>query len=300
MHISKVTMSRAAEATKITWQGFFVNLFLAIIKMIAGVLGTSSAMIADAFHSISDFITDLVVLTSFKIVNKPADKNHNYGHGKFETLASLFIAVALLLAAGGIGYNAVENVLAALDGKQLARPGYIALIAAVVSIVVKEILYQYQVKVGKRLNSGALVANAWHHRSDALSSGASLIGIGGAIFLGDRWRMLDPVAALLVAVMLAFVAYQIAHQSIRELLEEAISEEDIDVIRDMASSVEGVENPHQIRTRKIGSYSAIEMHIELDAHMTVERSHNIVVAVEELLYARYGRESIVTIHVDPK
>ena len=181
------TEERTSAATRVTWVGFFVNLVLTSAKLAAGIIGHSGAMIADAVHSFSDFATDIVVLASFRVVGKPADKDHDYGHGKYETLATAIIGVALLLVGAGIFWGGAAKIWASVvKGRHMAAPGYIALVAAVVSIVVKEWLYRYTVKVGRRINSQAVIANAWHHRSDAFSSIGTMLGIGGAILMGEE------------------------------------------------------------------------------------------------------------------
>lgn len=291
---------RAAIATKITWTGLWINVVLTIFKFIAGIFGRSSAMVADSIHSLSDFITDLVVIVSFKIVKKPIDDSHDYGHGKFETLASFLVGLALVVVAVGIFWSGLSKVLAAYHGEKLEQPGIISLVAAAFSIVVKEWLYRYQVGIGKNINSQAVIANAWHHRSDALSSIGTLIGIGGAIVLGSHYAVLDPIAAMVVSIFILKVAYQITLFSVNELLEMALPKEEKQKIIEYVTSIPGAENPHRLRTRKIGSYLAIEMHIEVDRHLTLLQAHSIADNVENLLREKLGFETIVTVHVDPK
>lgn len=291
---------RAKIATKITWVGLWINVVLTILKLIAGFFGKSSAMIADAIHSLSDFITDLVVIVSFKIVKKPIDDSHDYGHGKFETLASFLVGLALVVVAIGIFWAGLDKVLAAYHGEKLEQPGVVSLIAAALSIVVKEWLYRYQVGIGKNINSQAVIANAWHHRSDAFSSIGTLVGIGGAIVLGNHYAVLDPIAAMVVSVFILKVAYQITLFSVNELLEIALPKEEKNKIIQYVLSVPGAENPHRLRTRKIGSYFAIEMHIEVERHLTLLQAHAIADNVENLLREKLGFETIVTVHVDPK
>jgi cation diffusion facilitator family transporter len=297
MAINKI---RVDEAKKVTWIGFGINIILTILKFFAGIYGNSAAMIADAVHSFSDFVTDLIVIFSFRIVNEPADETHDYGHGKFETLASLIVGGTLLLVGIGILWTGVDRIIKITYGEVVPRPGFIAIIAAALSIVVKEILYQYQVVVGRKINSKAIIANAWHHRSDALSSVATLFGIGGAYFLGDRWRILDPAAAVLVSFAIMKVAYDIGWDSIKELLEFSLGGEEKEKIYNIIRSVNGVINPHNLRTRRVGNYPVIDIHIEVISSLTVEEAHNIVEEVELQLRKQYAEEAVIYVHVDPE
>ena len=195
--------SRERNIYRVTVLGSVVNLLLVALKFAFGILGRSSAMIADAVHSLSDLVTDVVVIVFVKLSNKPQDRDHNYGHGKYETLATAFIGLALFAVGIMILYGGVEKIAAAMRGKAWEQPGMIAFWAAVISIASKEWCYRFTVRVGRQVGSQAVVANAWHHRSDALSSLGTLVGIGCAYFLGDKWRIADPIAALIVAVFLA-------------------------------------------------------------------------------------------------
>ena len=185
-------MSRERDIYRVTLVGSAGNMALLTFKFIAGILGHSSAMIADAIHSLSDFITDVVVLAFVRVSAKPQDESHDYGHGKFETLATFFIGLALIAVATGIIVSGLLAFSRWLKGEEIQAPDRLALWAAVLSLIVKEILYQYTIRAGRRLDSQAVIANAWHHRSDALSSIGTTIGIGGAVLLGNRWTVLDP------------------------------------------------------------------------------------------------------------
>lgn len=292
---------RATKASSITWVGFFTNLILTVFKLIAGVAGSSGAMIADAIHSLSDFATDIVVLLSFKIVKRPCDKSHDYGHGKFETLATAVIGIALLLVGLGILYSGGKNIYSALILKvDIATPGIIALIAALVSIIIKEWLYRYTIKIGKHINSQAVIANAWHHRSDAFSSIGTLTGIGGAILLGQEWKILDPIAAVIVSVFILKAAYDISIGSFKELLEESLDDETEACIIGIIKSVKGVIEPHDLKTRRIGNNIAIDIHIRVKNNLIIVDAHNINNEIENQLKMKYGENTIIFIHTEPE
>ena len=277
----------------------FVNIVLCIFKLVAGIVGRSGAMVADAVHSISDFATDCVVLFFVRISSKPKDKDHAYGHGKYETVASVIIALALAAVGIGICVSGAKNIAAVIRGEQITRPEFIALVAAVVSIVAKEWLYRYTVKVGKQTDSAAVVANAWHHRSDALSSIGTLIGIGCAYTLGGKWAVADPIAAIVVAAMILKVAYDLVRQGFDELVDGALPEEvETEILAIVAEDV-AIREPHNLRTRRIGSSIAIEVHVRVDGDMSVRESHQLTVAIECKLRERFGEGTMVAIHVEP-
>ena len=274
-------------------------MLLLLFKFIAGFVGNSSAMIADAVHSLSDFITDIIVLVFVRISNKPQDKTHDYGHGKYETLATAIIGAVLFFVGLGIMWNAGSSIWTVIKGGSLESPGVVALVAALVSIVVKEILYRYTVACGKRCESKAVVANAWHHRSDALSSIGTAIGIGGAIILGEKWRVLDPIAAFVVSIFIIKVSVELLVPCLDELLEKSLPEDTEKEIEDIILSFPGVSQPHNLRTRRIGNSCSIEVHIRMDGDMTVSSSHAITVAIEKKLKEMLGQHIYVSIHVEP-
>ena len=292
-------MEREKQIYKVTLMGSVGNLALLIFKLIAGVLGHSSAMIADAIHSLSDFVTDIVVLIFVRISVKPQDASHDYGHGKFETVATFLVGLALMMAAIGIIEPGVRKLILWWNGAELEAPGWIALWAALLSIVVKELLYQFTVRKGKTLNSQVMVANAWHHRSDALSSVGAAIGIGGAIWLGQRWTMLDPLASVVVGLMLVKVAWELLKTSMAELTEGSLSEETEQEIIELICSVPNVQEPHNLRTRRIGNHIAIEAHIRMDGSLSLNEAHEQATAVERKLKARFGDKTYVSIHMEP-
>lgn len=292
--------TRTHKITRVTLLGSVVNAALSIGKLAAGILGRSGAMVADAVHSLSDFLTDIVVLVFVKVSVKPKDESHDFGHGKFETLATIVIGLALFAVALGIMVGAAEKIEAVVVRHEvLERPGMIALIAAAVSIATKEWLYRYTVKVGRRENSPAVIANAWHHRSDALSSIGTLIGIGGAFFLGEKWRILDPIAAIVVGALIIKVSYDLIAPGMGELLEKSLPKEvEAEILGVIESSPE-VHDPHNLKTRRIGAGIAVEVHIRLDGQMTVDHSHSITVRLEQALKEKFGLSTQVIIHVEP-
>lgn len=292
-------MTREREIQKVTLVGSAGNIALMIFKFIAGFVGHSSAMIADAVHSLSDFVTDIIVLVFVSVSAKPQDRSHDYGHGKFETIATFFIGLALIAAAIGIIVSGVMALIDWAGGANLKAPGLLALWAALLSIVVKEVLYQYTVYKGKKLNSQAVVANAWHHRSDAFSSIAAAIGIGGSILLGDRWTVLDPIASIVVGLFLVNVAMGLLRTSISELTEGSLPQETEQEIEDIITSFPEISEPHNMRTRRIGNRIAIEAHIRMDGNMPLRDVHNITSQVEHRLKERFGNETHITLHMEP-
>ncbi len=291
--------SREKGIYKVTIVGSVVNFLLLVFKFFAGITGHSAAMLADAVHSLSDFITDIVVIVFVRIAGKPEDKGHDYGHGKYETLATAILGLLLLCVGFGIFWNGASSIYTFLQGGQLESPGVVALVAALVSIVSKEILYQYTVIQGKKLNSQAVVANAWHHRSDALSSIGTAIGIGGAILLGDHWRVLDPIAAVVVSFFIMKVSVQLLIPCVDELLEKSLPDDVEKEIEQTVLSFPGVSQPHHLRTRRIGSYYAIEIHVRMDGKITLEEAHGTATAIENKLKEMFGKGTHVGIHVEP-
>ena len=292
-------MSREKEIFKVTLVGSAANVLLTVFKFVAGIVGHSAAMTADAVHSLSDLLTDAVVLLFVRISGKPEDVGHDYGHGKYETLATTIIGIALAAVAVGIGCKAVESLLFWYHGGTLPAPGMLALWAAVVSILLKELVYQYTVRRGKALNSPAVEANAWHHRSDALSSLGTLLGIGGAILLGDRWTVLDPLAGFVVSLFILRVAWKLLKGGLDELMEASLPDDVEKEILDIVTSFPDVRDPRHLCTRRIGSRYAIELHIRMDGHMPLAESHACTCEIEQALKARFGDRTHITLHVEP-
>lgn len=292
-------MTREREIQKVTIVGCAGNVALMTCKLIAGIVGHSSAMIADAVHSMSDFVTDIIVLVFVSVSAKPQDSSHDYGHGKFETIATLFIGLALVAAATGIMVSGVLSLIDWAHGASLEAPGAMALWAALLSIAVKEVLYQYTAYKGKKLNSQAVIANAWHHRSDALSSIAAAIGIGGAILLGNRWTVLDPIASIVVGLFLVKVAVGLLKTSIDELTESSLPQDTEQEIENIITSFPEISEPHNLRTRRIGNLIAIEAHIRMDGNLSLLETHNLTSQVEQKLKERFGEDTHITLHMEP-
>lgn len=290
---------RARIATRATLSGFVVNFILSSLKLLAGITGHSAAMVADSIHSFSDSATDVVLLFGFRVAKKPADRTHDYGHGKVETLCAAIIGIALVVVGLRILYSGARSIVSTLSGNVIHTPGWIALIAALVSIIVKEWLYQYTIRVGRRIESQAVIANAWHHRSDALSSVGALIGIGGAIVLGGSWRILDPLAAVIVSFFIIKVAVSIFMGSLNELMEGSLSDDMKNQILSVAQNVPGVNNPHNLQTRRIGSAVAIDIHIEVNKTLNVEEAHDIASEVEARIVDIFGIQTFVSVHIEP-
>lgn len=291
--------ARTKEIYKVTLWGSVVNCVLTAFKFIAGTLGHSSAMIADAVHSLSDLVTDVIVIAFVRISGKPEDADHKYGHGKYETLATAIIGIILFIVGIGVLIHSVETIYAFFQGKPLQAPGMLALVAAVVSIVLKEGVYRYTYYKGKKLCSKAVIANAWHHRSDALSSLGTLAGIAGAMFLGASWRVLDPVAALVVSFFIMKVAYSLVKPCVDELLEKSLPRETEDEIFDIIKSFDEVSEPHHLRTRRIGNDIAIEVHIRMNPEMPLREAHDTTKRIESALKAKYGPHTHIGIHMEP-
>ena len=293
-------MERNKDIYKVTLVGGAVNVILLLFKFVAGIVAHSAAMVADAVHSLSDFVTDIIVLVFVHISGKPEDKDHEYGHAKYETLAMTIIGVALLLVAVGIVYNGLTKIIVWAQGEVLKAPGMLALWAALLSVLLKEAVYHYSMAKARKLNSQAVEANAWHHRSDALSSIGTAIGIGGAIFLGQRWAVLDPVASIVVGVFIIKVSVELLRNGIGDLMEHSLPEEVENEILRLTASVPGVVEPHELRTRRLGNHYAIELHILMDGNITLCEAHDKASEVEEILRAHYGSETHIAVHVEPK
>lgn len=291
--------TRDSRIYKVTLTGSIVNMVLLVMKFVAGILGNSAAMIADAVHSLSDFLTDIVVIAFVKLSSKPADHDHDYGHGKYETIATSIIGMALIVVAVMLGWNGGEKIYAFFQGEQLQQPGVMALGAAIVSIILKEWVFRVTRKVAREVNSQALEANAWHHRSDALSSIGTAIGIGGAVLLGSDWAVLDSVAAVVVSVLIFVTAFRLLRQASGELLEESLPKETEDKIEEVVYRDPMVSDVHRLHTRRIGSIIAIEMHLRLPAETTLTVAHQHATDIEYALKEEFGQGTHIMLHIEP-
>lgn len=293
------TKEREKKIYRVTLTGSVVNVILLVFKFIAGILGGSAAMIADAVHSLSDFLTDIIVIAFVRISSKPEDEDHDYGHGKYETLATSIIGLALLMVGLYIFYNGARQIWDVMHGAEIEQPGLVALIAAIVSILLKEWTYRFTASVGKKVESQAVIANAWHHRSDALSSIGTAIGIGGAILLGKGWAVLDPVAALVVSVFIVKTALGLLSTSSGELLEKSLPKEVEKKIVEIVESEPEVSKVHHLCTRRIGSNIAIEMHIRMPGEISLKDSHTRASNIERKLRQHFGEHTHINLHVEP-
>ena len=291
--------TREKEIVRITLWGSVVNVTLTALKFAAGILGCSAAMIADAVHSLSDLLTDFVVLLFVRISSRPADSDHPYGHGKYETLATVIVAVALLAVGGVLAAEGVQKILSAIHGEELVMPGRIALWAALISIAAKEIIYLLTIRVSRRVQSSVLEANAWHHRTDALSSVATSIGIGGALLFGGKWAILDPIAAVLVSIFILVAAARLLHEALQDLLEKRLPEEVENEIRAMVATDSEMSEMHKLRTRRVGNVYSIEMHLRMDGNMPLAEAHRHSAMLEQRLRERFGQQTMITIHMEP-
>lgn len=291
--------SRERKIYRVTVLGSVVNVLLVVIKLLFGILGRSSAMIADAVHSLSDLITDVIVIVFVRLSNKPQDDDHDYGHGKYETLATAFIGLALFAVGIMILYGGIEKIIAALSGEILPQPGIIALVAALLSVAFKEWCYHFTVKVGRETESQAVVANAWHHRSDAFSSIGTALGIGGAIFLGERWTVLDPIAAAVVSIFIIKTSISLIKHASDELLEKSLPATVESKIKEIAESEKGVSGIHNIRTRRIGNHISIEMHIRMPGDLTLYEAHRRCSDIEHKLRECFGAGTYINLHIEP-
>ena len=291
--------NRAQEIRRITVVGAIVNIILTILKIIAGILGRSAAMVADGIHSLSDLLSDIVVLGFTHISSKGKDKKHSFGHGKFETLATLIVSVILVAAGARLMADGIRSIIEVTNGKIIPAPGSIALWAAIISIISKEILYHATIRTAKRANSPVVIANAWHHRSDALSSIGALAGIAGAMILGDDWTILDPIASCCISIAIIVVAIKMALPSLAELLETSLPDEIEKDIINIANSVKGVDDIHELKTRRNGISYIIDAHIVVNPHISITEAHNIATDVENAIREKYGNETQINIHIEP-
>ena len=292
-------LTRDQKIYRVTITGSIVNIVLLVMKFVAGILGNSAAMVADAVHSLSDFLTDIVVIVLVKLSSKPADKDHDYGHGKYETIATSIIGIALIAVSLMLAWNGIDKIIFVVKGGDIESPCMIAFIAAIMSILLKEWVFRVTKKVALEVDSQALEANAWHHRSDALSSIGTAIGIGGAVLLGNSFAVLDPIAAVIVSVFIFIAAYRLLRQASGELLEESLPKETEDKIEEIVYRDSLVSDIHNLHTRRIGSIIAIEMHLRLPGDISLEESHRHATAIERALRDEFGKGTHIMLHIEP-
>ncbi|MGM9633953.1 MAG: cation diffusion facilitator family transporter [Alloprevotella sp.] len=290
---------RERDIYRVTIIGSVGNLMLTLLKFFAGIVGHSAAMLADAVHSLSDLITDFVVIAFVRIAGKPQDTGHEFGHGKYETLATALIGLMLLFVGLGICWNGARSIWLHVGGHPIEAPGMVAFWMAIASIVVKELLYQYTVRHGRRLQSDAVVANAWHHRSDAFSSIGTALGIGGAAMLGHGWQILDPLAAIVVSVFIVKVSVSLLMSCMGQLTDHALPAHDEEFIKTVVCNQPGASDPHRLRTRHVGRLHVIDLHFRMDGQTTITDAHHTATAIENKLREHFGHDTIITTHVEP-
>lgn len=293
------TDNRLRQIESVTLWGAVCNVVLTVVKFIAGTLSGSAAMVADAVHSLSDLISDAIVLVFARVSSRQCDHGHSYGHGRFETLATLAVSLLLLVVAGEMLAHAVRQIVAVSRGQTITTPGLVALWAALLSILTKEALYQWTARVGKRISSPVMIANAWHHRTDAISSVASAAGIAGAAFLGGGWAILDPLVGGIISIVILVVGVKMAVPALMELTDASLPEQTETQIRTIMSGVEGVHSVHQLRTRQMGHYFVVDAHVVVDSSLTVAEAHLITDRIEAALRDTYGHETHISLHVEP-
>jgi len=285
---------RYRATRRVTIVGAVVNLLLSIGKVVIGVIGGSPALVADGIHSLSDLLTDIMVVWAAKHGSKDADEDHPYGHGRIETVVTVALGVVLLLVAAGIVYDAVSRLF---HPERLTHPGVLALVMAGISVVSKEILYQYTLRVAKRIRSNLLRANAWHHRTDAISSIVVIFGIGGTM---AGLPYLDAIAAVVVGLMIAKIAWELGWHAIHELVDTALEAERVEAIRRVIQSVDGVNELHTLRTRRMGADALVDVHIQVDPLLSVSEGHHISERVRQKVVSEIDEVQDVLVHIDPE
>lgn len=292
MDINKAQRKKAMDTA--TWWGLIVNLVLSIGKLLVGYIGHSQALIADGLHSLSDLVSDGMVLLATHHSNIDADEDHPYGHARYETFATITLAVLLAAVGIGIGVDAAYHLL---DAEKLAIPGMITLWVAGASIASKEILYQYTMIVARRVKSSLLEANAWHHRTDAISSIVVFVGIAGAMW---GYPMLDSIAAIIVALMICKISWELGHQSFQELVDTGLDQQTLAQVEQAVLNIYGVKELHMLRSRRMGHMALVDLHILVAPRLSVSEGHQISEAVEMALIDQFDEIQDVTVHIDPE
>jgi cation diffusion facilitator family transporter len=287
-------LHNVAEVRRITWIGLVGNIAVSALKFVVGIIGASQAVIADAVHSLSDMTTDIAILLGVRYWSNPADEDHPYGHGRIETIVTLAVGIVLAVIAFGIGYNAISTVRV----EHIRQPKWIAFIGAMASIVVKEILYHWTVAVGKRARSTAVIANAWHHRSDALSSIPAAIAVVVALVNPD-WAFVDHIGALVVSLFILHASWRIIKPALEELADRGAPSHINDSIEALVMAIDGVDAVHAIRTRRLGASIHVDLHITVDGNMSVCEGHDIAEAVKQQLLENGPDVIDVVVHLEP-
>jgi len=286
--------ARYREVRKVTLVGAVFDLVLGVVKIVVGVIGGSQALVADGIHSLSDLATDFLVIFAAKQSHREADEEHPYGHGRIETVATVILGVALAVVAVGICYDAIQRMT---TPGRLGHPGALALLVAFSSVVSKEIIYHYTVRAARRLRSNMLHANAWHSRSDAISSIIVIIGVVGTMY---GFASLDAIAAIAVGLMIAKIGWDLLWESLQELIDTGLEEEKVNEIRAAILGVSGVRALHMLRTRRSGSDALVDVHIQVDPALSVSEGHMIGERVRSRLIEEMDDVSDVTVHIDPE
>ncbi len=285
---------RYREIRKVTLIGSVIDFLLAVLKLVVGFLAQSQALIADGVHSLSDLATDFVVLYAAKHSSRAADESHPYGHGRFETIATVALGVALMLVATGIAWDAIERLF---HPEQLMQPGLLALVVAVISVLAKEWIFHYTKRVADRLRSPMLAANAWHSRTDAVSSLIVIVGVGGTM---AGLPYMDAIAAAGVALIIAWIGWDLAWHGVRELVDTGLEEDQLTAIRRTIQEVDGVQGLHSLRTRRVGADALVDVHILVEPHISVSEGHQIGEAVRIRLLQGHEEINDVLVHIDPE
>ena len=283
-------------AMRVSRNSIYGNLLISIAKFLAGVIGHSSAMISDAIHSASDVFSTIVVMIGVKIGGKESDKNHQYGHERLESVASLILALTLAVTGCGIGYGGLKTIIAGSEGASIQVPTALPLAAAILSIVAKEGMYWYTMRAAVQINSGALKADAWHHRSDALSSVGSLVGIGGAM-LG--YPILDPIASVIICVFILKAAFDIFRDAIGKMTDEACDDRMVEAVKALVVRQQGVLALDDIKTRMFGNKAYVDIEIAVDGNLLLKEAHNIAEKVHDEVEHNFPEVKQCMVHVNP-
>lgn len=283
-------------AMRVSRNSIYGNLLISIAKFLAGVIGHSSAMISDAIHSASDVFSTIVVMIGVKIGGKESDKNHQYGHERLESVASLILALTLAVTGCGIGYGGLKTIIAGSEGASIQVPTALPLAAAILSIVAKEGMYWYTMRAAVQINSGALKADAWHHRSDALSSVGSLVGIGGAM-LG--YPILDPIASVIICVFILKAAFDIFRDAIGKMTDEACDDRMVETVKALVVRQQGVLALDDIKTRMFGNKAYVDIEIAVDGNLLLKEAHNIAEKVHDEVEHNFPEVKHCMVHVNP-